>query len=369
MIPTLEQTLLLRACLLSGADAATAWQAWRGRVVFDDMDAGSFRLMPLLHHNLRRENIDDPLLGRIKGIYRQIWSRNQLLFHESAAVMLAMQAADIPVLVLKGATLANKLYPDAGQRPMADFDFMVPFAETGRAHEILRQCGWKYVEAVPLERTVWSSHASKWDNKNARQIDLHWHLLPGWRLPGVDDDVWTRAAKVQIAGSPFPSMSATDLLWHVCAHGAIGDEVPSIRWVADAWMILHHDREPVDWEQFLESVQRRSLGFSVGCALRYLKDGFNAPVSVRVLETLESVPPSWLERWEQRIVSRPRGLLGALPLHCVNYLRQTRHDSLWQKITGVPFFFRRTWGVPHVWGLPGYAFKKMLNRLPQKNRL
>lgn len=366
MIPTKEQTLLLRACLLSGADVATAWQTWRGRIAFDDMDAGSFRLMPLLYHNLRRENIDDPLLGRIKGIYRQNWSRNQLLFHEAAQMMSALQAAEIPVLVLKGATLANNFYPDSGQRPMGDFDFMVPFAQTGRAFEVMKQCGWKYAESVPLQQTVWSSHASKWDNQNGRQIDLHWHLLPGWRLPDVDDDVWVHGAKVPIAGISFPSMNATDLLWHVCAHGTIGDEIPSIRWVADAWMILHSPDYAIDWEIFLNAIQRRNLDFSVGCALRYLQKEFNAPVPISVVETLERVPPSWLERWEQRIVSRPRGLLGALPLHCVNYIRHARGQNLWRKISGAPVFFQRTWGISGARNLPAQVIKKAAKRLASK---
>ena len=369
MIPTSEQALLLRACLWSGTAAVAAWQAWRGRVVFDDLDAGSFRLIPLLYHNLRRLQVDDPLLGRMKGIYRQTWSRNQLLFHESVPVLMAMQQAAIPVLVLKGATLAGNFYHDLGLRPMGDFDFMIPFDQTARAFEIMKQCGWKYIETVPLELTVWSSHASKWDNQNGRQIDLHWHLLPGWRLPGVDDDVWVRAAKTPIAGTDFPAMTATDLLWHVCAHGAIGDEVPSIRWVADAWMMLHDTANPVDWDQFLEAVQRRRLGFSVGCSLRCLHDDFKAPVPVRVLERLEDMPPSWLERWEQRIVSRPRGVAGALPLHCVNYLRLVRGQSMAAKISGLPLFFQRTWGASSAWQVPGCFVNKMVKRLAGQGNL
>src|ERR1019366_6595553 len=141
MIPTPDQILLLRASLLSGQDVATAWKAWRERVNFDDIDAASYRLMPLLYKNLRRENIEDELLGRLKGIYRHTWSRNQLLFHEAGRVLKAMNDAGISVLVLKGATLANSFYSDAGLRPMNDFDFMVPLDEAFRAFEVMNLCG------------------------------------------------------------------------------------------------------------------------------------------------------------------------------------------------------------------------------------
>jgi len=150
MIPTRDQILLLRASLLSGGDASAAWKTWRKHINFEDIDAGSYRLMPLVYKNLRRENIEDELLGRLKGIYRHTWSRNQLLFHDAAQVMAAMQDAGISVLVLKGATLANSYYSDAGLRPMADFDFMVPLGELSRAFEVMKACGWHYIETVPL---------------------------------------------------------------------------------------------------------------------------------------------------------------------------------------------------------------------------
>jgi hypothetical protein len=50
-------------------------------------------------------------------------------------------------------------------------------------------------------------------------------------------------------------------------------------------------------------------------------------------------------------------------LHCVNYIRLTKHDNLWRKVAGVPVFFQRTWGISGVRGLPGYVIKKAVNRL------
>jgi hypothetical protein len=368
MIPTPDQVLLLRACLLSGNEAATAWKLWRARVNFDDIDAASYRLVPLLYKNLRREKIDDDLLGRFKGIYRHTWSRNQLLFHDATQVMKAMRDAGIPVLIIKGATLATSFYSDAGLRPMNDFDFMIPFREAPRAFEVMQTAGWNYLESVPLEQVVWCSHAAKWMNQNGRQIDLHWHLLPEGRQADADDDLWKCAVKKEIGGHFFLSLDATDLLWHVCAHGAIGDEIPAIRWVADAWMILQK-KSALDWERFIVTVQKRKLTLPVGRALAYFQKEFVAPVPDSVLQALAATPISWTEHWEHRIKSSPRGILGALPLHCVNYLRLTEQKSMWQKITGAPLFFQRVWKIPNPRGLPAYAFKKMWNRLPGKNLL
>ena len=75
-----------------------------------------------------------------------------------------------------------------------------------------------------------------------------------------------------------------------------------------------------------------------------------------------------LERWADRIKSRPRGILGAVPLHAVNYLRLTRRDNFWRKLAGAPVFFQRIWGVPTMRGLPVYVAKKVANRLVSAKR-
>jgi hypothetical protein len=368
MIPTANQVLLLRACLFSGGDAADAWKSWREHVNFDDIDAASYRLIPLLYKNLRRENIEDELLGRLKGIYRHTWSRNQLLFHDAIQVMTALQSAGISVLVLKGATLASSFYSDTGLRPMNDFDFMVPLNDVFRAFDVMKNCGWNCEESLPFKQLVWCSHAAKWTNRAARQIDLHWHLLPEGRQPGTDDDLWARAIKRPLGAQTFLSMDDTDLFWHICAHGAIGDEIPAIRWIADAWTILQKN-SALDWERLVATVRKRKLTLPVGRALAYLRKEFGAPVPIQVVETLTATTVSWVERWEHRIKSSPRGIFGALPLHCVNYIRLTTHDSVWRKIAGVPVFFQHVWGVSSAPGLLVYVAKKALNRPASRRQI
>ncbi len=51
---------LLRAALLDGEAAAAAFREWRENIVFDDLDGGSFRLLPLLRWNLGRLGVKTP---------------------------------------------------------------------------------------------------------------------------------------------------------------------------------------------------------------------------------------------------------------------------------------------------------------------
>jgi Uncharacterised nucleotidyltransferase len=366
--PTPEQTLLLRACLFQGAPALDAWKRWRQRVNFDSVDGASYRLLPLVYRNLKDE-LAEPIASRLKGIYRHTWSRNQLLFHAVADMLRALDEAGIRSVLLKGAALAVNHYADAGLRPMADFDFMIAQENAPRAFEILQRHGWRHIEPVLLHQIIWCSHAAKFRNGREQELDIHWHMLPEGRQPGADDDIWRGAKKINFCGVDVLCANPTDLLLHVCAHGAIGDPVPPIRWIADAWMILSRPPGTVDWGRLVTLARKRALTLSVGRALEFLQAGFSAPVPPSVIATMRNTRHAWPERWEYRIKSGPRGLLGALPLHCANYIRLAAHDSFWKKITGVPFFFRRTWGISDAWGLPVYVLKKTINRLPKKNRV
>ena len=62
--PTPEQELLLRAALLQGEASLKAWQEWKSTLDFDHIDPGSQRLVPLLYHNLQRQGVQDPLMGK-----------------------------------------------------------------------------------------------------------------------------------------------------------------------------------------------------------------------------------------------------------------------------------------------------------------
>ena len=80
--PTAAQILLLHAGLGEQRDAViAAWDAWRDSVDFENLDYGSHRLLPLLHRNLIHHQVPaHPWFGRMKGVHRHTWVRNQRVF-------------------------------------------------------------------------------------------------------------------------------------------------------------------------------------------------------------------------------------------------------------------------------------------------
>ena len=48
--PSRQQELLLKASLLRGKEALSAWEEWRSDVDIEQVDVASHRLLPLLYH-------------------------------------------------------------------------------------------------------------------------------------------------------------------------------------------------------------------------------------------------------------------------------------------------------------------------------
>src|SRR3972149_871099 len=287
MFPTREQELLLRAALLQGESALQAWQNWKVHVNLEqELDMGSYRLLPLVYHNFRTPAVDDPWMSKLRGIYRKEWYKNQMLFHTIAEVLRLLHAAGIETMILKGAPLTLLYYQDYGLRPMRDFDVLVPTVKRGAAIEVLTQAGWNPL-LRPLEKltdaVLDARHAWGFENAHQRQFDLHWHVLIQCLYPNSDDDFWAGAIPVQVADVPTRALNPTDQLLHVCVHGAAWNPVPPLRWIADAMVILNVSYSEVEWTRLIAQAKKRRLTFPLRHALTYLRDSFGAAIPSHVL--------------------------------------------------------------------------------------
>src|SRR5262249_12819312 len=88
--------------------------------------------------------------------------------------------------------------------------------------------------------------------------------------------------------------SATDLLFHVCVHGARWSRAMSIAWAADAMRLLGSGGEPIDWALLVAEARARWLQVPLGETLRFLRDALRAPVPPETIAALHPPEPAWL---------------------------------------------------------------------------
>jgi Uncharacterised nucleotidyltransferase len=272
-LPTPEQHHLLRAALLRDpARVRESFAAWKAAVHIDRIDQGAMRLLPLLYRNLQRAGIDDPLLPRLKGVYRQVWFRNQLILDHGRRALRSLAEAGIPTIALKGAALVQTVYAEPALRPMEDFDILVPREHFARAVDVLRGAAWSFQPplADPAPHFAFQ-HAVGFKRDGGGELDLHWTAM------GLAAEGWPSAKGL---------LAPADQLLQICTHATrFNPDIPPIRWAADAFLLLEHEAFP--WDEMGELARERGLSLVMLRSLEYLRDGLDLDVPDGVMSALE----------------------------------------------------------------------------------
>ncbi|WP_159078793.1 nucleotidyltransferase family protein [Orrella marina] len=144
-------------------------------------DLGQFRMLPLLHHNLVRLKIDDPVMPRLRGVHRYSWCEARRRELMTVRAVSALQASGIACMALKGLALSQDYYEDAALRPMQDIDLLVRIETVTDTLKCLSAQGWKY-PSTAMEGSIWqrklffaTEKSINLTHPDGGEIDLHWY--------------------------------------------------------------------------------------------------------------------------------------------------------------------------------------------------
>lgn len=364
--PTGAQALILRAALLRGDEALKAWEEWRRTTDIDVLDFGSHRMIPQLYRNLMDHGVQDPLMERFKSVYRYYLYKNEILLHKTSEVLSAFQDAGIETILLKGCALVPLYYKESGLRPMQDADVLVRVRQAPRAMALLRRLDYHPLWAAPSpESGIPIRHSIPFTDREGRQIDLHWHLL--WECwHAGDSDYWDNARPTILRAVSSLTVSPTYQLLHTCWHGARWNEVPPIRWIADAMAILNKSEREIEWDLIVEKAQRHRISLPLRDSLSLLKSLLDAPVPDRVITSLELIPASRMDRIGYEAAANPlapKKTRRILALLLCDYLWLTKSTSMRPALVAYIKFLQAKWHVQRLWQLPFYLFFRTVRRL------
>jgi len=304
--PTEAQQLLLRAALLDAPAAIDAFTAWADTAPTDALDPASWKLIPLVHVNLKRVGAVHPLLPQARECHRFSWGSNQKLFHQTAAFLGEMRQAGIPTLVLKGVALAHLYYPDTAARPMADLDILVPAAHFLKLGRQLLDAGWKETDGHPFATFQMDLMPSfGFMRPDGFCVDIHCHVLHADCGARADEEFWAHARPWTLRQTPALALSHEDQLLHVISHGVRWCDVPPFRWIPDAWWVLARSRAEFDWDRFCVQARLHQVHLSI---LRGLELADNiAPLNLPagLLGCLDSIPVSAQARVRYIVYTNP----------------------------------------------------------------
>ena len=251
---------------------------------------------PLLYATLEQRAFRvPPAVGdALRKAYLTSAARSLRLSHELRQVLTSLKAARIPVIVLKGACLAESVYEDIALRPMGDADLLVRRNDVASALEALQGTG--HVPAAPLdaaaEQTINDSAALS--RPGGMRIDLHWTVVtPRYHGPFGEGDLeglWARANPWTVAGVPVLILSPTDLLLHLCMHASVFHRFGELmlRSFLDMARVADRHRGTIEWDQFCARANRWGIANGVHLALRLATEWTDLAVPESALAALEA---------------------------------------------------------------------------------
>jgi hypothetical protein len=205
-------------------------------------------------------------------------ARYTVFARELGAVLDAFAGAGVPALVLKGAALAEILYPDPALRPFADLDFLIRRRDLERADCALRAAGYaRLADEHSWQYDAEWDAATVYERHGGARVDLHWALLSeprcGWDAAAAET-VWERAVDARLAGRAARTLGREDTLLHLAAHLAIHHALAGLPWVWDLALIVERWGPALDWAAVHARAGRWRVRTALAFALRGVEEQF-----------------------------------------------------------------------------------------------
>ena len=252
--------------VLLGEDAVSdeALRDWAAAVDLEDLDGVSSRLVPALYARVGSQPVVESLSGRMKGIYRHSFVRNNRFLNAIQPVCHALASAGIDFIVFKGMSSLLQYHKSAAQRSFGDCDILVRRRDKDRAEGVLAACGFRY--RYDTGRKLEDRHSHDFVDAAGIGLDLHWYSLFESCDEGADDGFWSRSRFIEWKGQRLRVLAPEDELLVAGISGI--REIGGIRevhahfdWLYDAWLILKATPD-FDWRLLHEELCRRKLQLS-----------------------------------------------------------------------------------------------------------
>ena len=264
---TLTQKRMLDALLGEGAVSDVAVRDWAAAVDIDALDAASYRLVPALCARAGSNPALQPLHGRMKGIYRYYFYRNNRFLTYVERVFSALVAAGIDFIVFKGTSTLLQYYRSAALRSFGDCDILVQRRDKERAEEVLVTCGLSY--RYDAEHKLRDRHSHDFVDAAENGFDLHWYSLLECCEEGIDDGLWSRSHHIEWKSLRLRVLAPEDELLVAGMNGIREPMNARLDWIYDASLILKATPD-FDWRLLHEELKRRKLQLSFLSAIGLL---------------------------------------------------------------------------------------------------
>jgi len=272
---------------------------------------------PVLCSRLKEEGAVPPPEAalHLREAYLASAALNMRLLSERDRIVVALKAARIPVILIKGASLAEALYGDPALRPMADIDLWVRRPQLDDARAVMKSLG--YAARAKAERPPGLQDVLAGETQMVRPagplVELHWNLFPGEWLRHTacveERTIWERSRPRD--GELVRELSPEDAIIHLCVHLAVNHQMSGIGLRTLVDLDCARRRWSVDWAVVVQRARTWRVSCATWLVLNALAELLGDPRHEVPLPAL--APSLWRKRMLDHFAS-PERIAGGLDL-------------------------------------------------------
>ncbi len=209
--------------------------------------------------------------------------------------LAALDVAGCPVIVLKGAALAELVYREPWLRPMEDLDLWVRPEDAARAAQALVRGSYQPAAhspvAIGLAPRIGPPSLLR-HGPTTVEVELHTDPVS---LAGLSrarrERMWAQARSMPLAGAPASVLAPDDLLLHLGLHAAaLHGFSAGWRSLLDVSLVLERWRGDWDWIAMQDDWAREGVGTWMRTTLWLGHALLGAPVPEAVLDPVRRAP-------------------------------------------------------------------------------
>ncbi len=232
-------------------------------------EASRHRVAPLLYDKIRLACADaiipEDVVRKLREKYLANAHRNTVLYHQLSELVAHFNDKSIPVVLLKGAHLAEFIYNDIALRPMSDLDIMVKEEHLSEAVQIAFSAGYRFLQDQNHEKEETIDignfdYGIMPDFKHFKalihpeskcMLEIHCFIASEESPFNISMmELWKQARPENLNGNSVFVLSPEDLIIYLCLHAAYDHLFDfGLSALYDISIAIKHYENDLNWDE------------------------------------------------------------------------------------------------------------------------
>lgn len=263
----------------------------------------SHGLAPLLYYHLHQTDHDhqipQSIMNQLHDIYYGNLARNIPLSYELDKILNVFEKKGIPVVILRGLSLAQTIYKNIGLRVATDIDLLVQKKDLSRVAKTLLELEFTppqfglLTDEYSAELCFAKQTAAGSKYLGSVYIDVHQDITSSIRLKEIiktdTERVITRARLIRTNSANMLVMVPEDLVLHLTLRHCF----QKLFRLCDIAEVIKLKKNELNWQSLLQKTKENRLSIIMYYTLYYTRQLLEAPVPDEVLKELT---PNWYRK-------------------------------------------------------------------------